>query len=177
MVKYSSEFRMEAVSFVVHKKHSMHEAGQRFGVHKSCIQKWVKWYLAHGPSKVLTKKSKYTPEFKLSVIEHMLKAGLSSRDAALYFAIPESSRILIWKQAYEKDGFPGLLPKLKGRKPTVSDKPQKTQRPRKPKEPERELTREERLEKENEQLRMEVAYLKKLNALVQQREASEKKTK
>lgn len=177
MVKYSSEFRMEVVSFVLNQGHSMGEASREFGVPMSPIRKWVHWYHAHGPGVVRTNKSKYTPEFKLSVVQHMLKTGLSSQQAAVHFAIPSPALILSWKQAYEKDGFPGLLPKPKGRKPKVSDKPPKPNKPRKPKEPERELTREEVLEKENEQLRMEVAYLKKLNALVLQREESEKKTK
>jgi hypothetical protein len=47
----------------------------------------------------------------------------------------------------------------------------------KPKKPDKPLTREEALEVENARLRMENAYLKKLNALVAEREKSEKKTK
>jgi hypothetical protein len=39
------------------------------------------------------------------------------------------------------------------------------------------MTREEQLERENDQLRMENAYLKKLNTLVAEREKSEKKKK
>ena len=45
---------------------------------------------------------------------------------------------------------------------------------KKPKTP---VTREQELEAENSQLKMENAYLKKLIALVEEREKSEKKTK
>jgi len=43
--------------------------------------------------------------------------------------------------------------------------------------PTKPLSREEELEAENAQLRMENAYLKKLKALVEERERSAKKTK
>jgi len=46
--------------------------------------------------------------------------------------------------------------------------------PKKSEKPKQNLNREQELEAENAQLRMENAYLKKLNALVQERIAREK---
>jgi transposase len=46
-----------------------------------------------------------------------------------------------------------------------------------PKKKDEQLTREQELEAENARLRMENAYLKKLKALVAEREKSERKTK
>ena len=169
---------MEVITYVDHKRHSIGEASRTFGMSRKLIRTWVTWNRANGPSIVCTKWRKYPPEFKRSVLEYMRATGQSSSEVATHFEITSPGLILNWKHAYEMDGFSGLLPKPKGRKPkAMSDKPNKSGKPRKPKVPEREPTREELLAKENEQLRMEVAYLKKLQALVQQREESERKTR
>ena len=57
-----------------------------------------------------------------------------------------------------KQGVEGLKPKPKGRS-SMSKKPTNKQRKRRKK-----VTREEQLERENELLRLEIAYLKKLKA-------------
>ena len=71
------------------------------------------------------------------------------------------STIWQWEKRYLESGIKGLENKKKGRKPKV-------QKPKPPK------TRLEELEEENLDLRIENEYLKKLNALVAEREQREK---
>lgn len=76
--------------------------------------------------------------------------------------------VVQWEKKYMSAGFAGLLPKKRGR-PTKM--PKKTEsKPRNP-------TREQELEAEIEQLKMENAYLRKLNALVQARKNQEQSKK
>ena len=84
------------------------------------------------------------------------------------FKIPDSGILSCWERKYLQEGFSGLLPKKKGRPPEM---------PKKKEINPRNLTREQELEAENAQLRMENAYLKKLNALVQARKKQEQSKK
>jgi len=73
-----------------------------------------------------------------------------------------------WEKRYSEQGPVGLQDARRGRPPKMLKKENKRKKP---------MTREEELETENNRLRMENAYLKKLNALVAEREKSGKKTK
>ena len=75
------------------------------------------------------------------------------------------------KSAYETEGLDALQSKKKGR-PSMKNKNSKTTKNQVPSEGSIEA-----LQAENERLRMENAYLKKLNALVQNKEKSPNKTK
>ena len=73
-----------------------------------------------------------------------------------------------WAKHYEEDGYNGLIDKKKGR-PSMRKK-------KSIKKDDSEKSREELLE-ELEYLRAENEYLKKLDALVQERKAQERKKK
>lgn len=93
----------------------------------------------------------------------MLKAisteFISQREACIRFDIPAQSTVLNWQRDYEKSGILGLENKPKGRPKKMSDYKRKKRKSDKP------LTREEELLLENERLRAENDFLKKLDAL------------
>jgi transposase len=90
----------------------------------------------------------------------------SPNETAAMFSIPSPRIIRKWRIHFESRGIDALNPKKKGRPSMKEDK--------KPTPVEGST---EALQAEIERLRMENAYLKKLNALVQSKEKSRSKTK
>ena len=107
---------------------------------------------------------RYTPEFKIKVVETMQKEKLSYREAAREFDVSNHNRVADWERIYLEEGKEGFYIERRGRKSTW--------RPSKLK---KEV--EEDLIAEVQRLRAENAYLKKLNALVSERVRQEKKHK
>lgn len=140
-----------------------------FGVGRSDIQKWVDQYRANGIEGLTKKRFTYTGEFKQHVIEYMYANGLSARNTAATFNIPEHITVLNWERIYSTEGPEALYQKNRG-------KASKIKKDKKPK-PTIDKNAEEDLLAEVQRLHMENEYLKKLNALVQEREKSAKKIK
>ena len=117
----------------------------------------------------MSRKKKYSPEFKLSVIIDMLDNELGYEETARKYSITGHHTITDWEHIYLTEGAAGLMA---GRKRSKSER-----RPRK--EPsnieiENDLVAENRrLKKRLAYLEMEIEYLKKLDALIR---AEEKKT-
>ena len=95
---------------------------------------------------------RYTPEFKVMVVETMQKDGLSYREAERQFELP-SGRSASWERIYLTEGPEGLAVERRGR--NSKGRPVKLT----PKV-------EEDLLAEVQRLRAENAYLKNLQALV-----------
>jgi len=167
MTKFSKEFRLKLVS-EVDQGASIHSVAKKYGIGKSTLARWHANYSHGGVKQLVTTNNDYTLEFKIYAIEYRWQHDLSYKVAATELGIPNDGALYQWEKRYLEAGVSGLLTKKKGRPPKM---------PKKPEIPKRDLTREERLEAEIAQLRMENAYLKKLNALVQDREKSKRKTK
>ena len=104
---------------------------------------------------------KYTGEFKQKVIETMRNEGLSCMEIAERFEL-RHKRVQDWERIYLTEGPEGLYIDHRGRSSTG--------RPKKlPQEVEEDLLAE------NQRLKAELAYLKKLQALVSEREQRQKK--
>jgi transposase len=86
---------------------------------------------------------------------------LSLCEAAVKFKIPTEVTVMKWERIYQEEGREGLLIEKRGRKNIeIKIEPRKQKAKKEP---------EENLIAELQRLRMENAYLKKLNALVQER--------
>ncbi|CAG2157839.1 IS3 family transposase ISRme12 [Cupriavidus campinensis] len=136
------------------------------------MQRWVASYRQHGQDGLRKKRNPYSTEFKLSVLLRMWREGLSGEQTAALFDIRSPGCIGVWERRYHSGGIDALSPRPRGRPKTM---PQAIP-PKSPAEPvaDDERPRKELL-KEIEYLRAEVAYLKKLDALVQAKKAAQQK--
>lgn len=107
---------------------------------------------------------RYTPEFKIMVVEKMRNEKLSYRETAREFEISDHHVVAKWERIYLEEGKDGLYVERRGRKSTGHP-------------PKLKKNVEEDLIAEVQRLRAENDYLKKLNALVAERVRQEKKHK
>lgn len=166
---YSTELKLEIVQQYLKGDISLKELAERYHVDKSDIRKWKAAYAEHGIDGLCTTHGTYSGDFKITVVEYMHNTGASMRQTAAHFNIPSYSTVSMWKRTYYEEGREALYEERRGRSCKMG-----TQKPRKQK---KDIQQNEDLLAEVQRLRMENEYLKKLNALVQEREKSEKKTK
>ncbi|MGI8385864.1 helix-turn-helix domain-containing protein [Robertmurraya sp. P23] len=167
MKKISLEKIMGAVNAYLEGAESIRDIAQRYNISKSVLHRWITRVNEHGLAAFKEKYTNYSVEFKMDVLNY-IDLGASIDQAAAKFNI-SSYIVWKWKQLYETQGIDALQRKKKGR-PSVKKELKKT------KALELEGS-EEALRAENEQLRMEVAYLKKLHALIQEKKKLPNKTK
>ncbi|WP_050616261.1 helix-turn-helix domain-containing protein [Bacillus testis] len=163
MAKYSETFKLMVVKEYLEGKLGYTLLAQKHGLPCSTpIKRWVKNYEKFGEDGLRrkTKKSIYPVQFKLDVLSFMQRTGSSETETALHFGITNPPMIASWKKAFHEGGTEAL-DKPKGR-PPMSDKA-KNKKTNKRSE-QHEMTYEQQLERENELLRLEVDYLKKLRA-------------
>jgi len=164
MSKHSYEERLAAVNLVLQEGLSFCEASRISGIARTPIQQWVLLYKQFGPEGLLLKHGTYDGAFKVSVVEYMHETHLSLTQTAARFGIPQVCTVGKWERIYYEEGPQGLLQDRRGRKSKMSsDKPKKKLNQQ----------TEEDLIAEVQRLRMENEYLKKLQALVQERIARE----
>jgi transposase len=157
MAKYTSELKLKIVKYVLEEFHSSNEASKEFNIEVSIIKIWVRKYNKHGEKGLLKNNIVYDGEFKKNVIEYMHSNHLSLTETAIHFNLAGVSVVTKWEHIYYEEGPQALYEERRGRSKNMISKPKLSE------ETEKDLI------EEVQQLRMEVAYLKKLNALVQER--------
>jgi transposase len=165
MAKYSYEEKLEAVLRVVEGGMPVRISAKILGTAHEHVRRWVMRYEQFGPEGLIVKHGSYDGAFKVSVIEYMHENHLSLSQAAVKFGIPNDATVGKWERIYYEEGPQALYRDNRGRKSKMSsDKPTK-----------KKLSKEteEDLIAEIQRLRMENDYLKKLQALVQERIAQE----
>ena len=166
MSKYSVQEKLEAVLRVIDDGMSQKESARILGTNKSCVKVWVDMYTQHGIEGLISRTHTYTGEFKVSVVEYMHTNHLSIRQTAVLYGIPTHNVLSKWERIYYEEGPQGLCQENRGRKTKMSSDNSKNKIDKKT---------EEDLIAENQRLRMEIEYLKKLDALVQKRLQEERK--
>ena len=97
---------------------------QKLNIPKYTVKRWINAYRDnHSLSKSLFKKE-YSATFKREVIEYRWANKLSFRETANTFGISNIALIAAWQKRYLEEGFPGLIPKPKG-KPSMNKKEKK----------------------------------------------------
>jgi transposase len=177
MSKYTEQFKLAVVEQYLAGTNGFQSVAKQHGVPHSMVRKWVGLFRLHGADGLRKKFSHYDADFKLAVLQHMWANELSYGETAAAFNIRHHAVVGVWERCYHTGGIDALMPPRRGR-PKMMPTPQETKPPLPPDDSER--THEELVAEVN-QLRMEVAYLKKLRALVQsqqqQRATARKKRK
>jgi len=170
MSKYNFEFKKQVVEYYLSNKCGYKLTGDYFSICKSTVKKWIRSYLRNGYSGLKSNENTvYDGNYKLNVIEYMFNNNLSAEETAYRFNLAGADRILKWVEIYNNEGIEGLNNHSRGRPKNMSRNSKKQNKSHK--------NQNEDLEKEIEILRAENAYLKKLNALVQERIKRENKKK
>jgi len=159
--KYSDELKVEVLKEYLEGNESISDLGRKYAIDRGTIIKWIGLYRYHGIEGLCNRNGSYDGQFKKDVIEYMYANHLSIRETAAKFGVPDPSIVCSWKRIYYEEGPQAFFKNSRGGKKMDSEKnPVRTKIDKKS---------EEDLLAENQRLRMEIAYLKKLNALVQER--------
>ena len=162
MTRYSKEEIIAAIE-AVKAGESVTKIAKQYHICKKILQWNVRCYSERGESGLNCHTYNWTSEQKKEVLKYMHENGLSLTETGVRLGIRHST-ILRWERRYLENGIEGLEDKKKGRKP-------RAQKPKPPK------TREEELLERIEDLEIENEYLKKLNALVAEREKRERENR
>lgn len=169
MSKYSTELKLDVVNYYLKKQPGYTLTAEKFDIPRSLVVRWVRKYKENGYEGLIkNQKISYDGNFKQNVVEYMHNNHLSCQETAFHFNLAGDYVVSKWERIYYEEGPQGLYIERRGRKKNMSSKPKK-------KKLNKEV--EEDLIAENQRLRMENEYLKKLNALVQERIKQENKKK
>ena len=164
MAKYEQQFKKQVVQFYLSGAAGFKSVGKRFGVGHATVRLWVNRYREHGDVGLGKKFSHYSSQFKLQVLEHIWRDELSYTQAvALYDLRGGTGVVSDWERRYHEGGIQALEPKARGRPKPMPIAPKVG-----PPDPSKgsDSRTIEQLRQDNAYLRAEVAYLKKLDALV-----------
>jgi transposase len=159
MTKHSKEKKIAAIK-TVEAGESITKAAKQYGISDSVLKWEVRNYREHGEKGLKSHVYSWTGKQKYEALKYMHENQMSFTETGILLGIRHST-ILHWERRYLENGIEGLENKKKGRKP-------RTLKPKPPK------TREEELLERIEDLEIENEYLKKLNALVAEREKRER---
>jgi transposase len=180
MSKYSFDFKVAVVDRYVVGDLGYEAVGRLFGVRQEAVRKWVAVHRIHGVAGLTKKFSHYSAEFKLSVLRRMWDEGLSRLETAALFDIRSAGCLTYWEASYQRGGIDALSPRARGRpksgrlKSMITIKPDPTLDLSATSQKDASRTREDLLSELN-YLRMENAYLKKLEALALTKRAPQKR--
>ena len=156
-MKYSYEEKLTAVLSVVNGQHSVSSASKHFGISYTPLSRWIARYKEFGEAGLRIRQYTYSGDFKLPAIRHMHENHLSLTETTAKFGIYNESTLSRWERIYYEEGESGLYRDNRGKMRT------------KPNKQELQPQEENDLRVENQRLRAEVAYLKKLRILVEER--------
>ena len=155
-VKHDVETRRRA-SELFERGYGRISTAKALRVPRQTVEKWQQIYRAFGSEVLLTmdgRQARYTYEQKVAAARAVVEDGMTKPAAMAEFGIMSMTPLDRWCRLYREGGAEALEPKPRGRPKGSRSKP-------------RERTREQELEERCRRLETEIAYLKKLRALVE----------
>lgn len=167
--KYSTEFKQQVVLHYLNSSDGAKKTARLFGVDHGAVRRWTEHWKANGVDGLTIPTRAYSAEFKESVVLWMQQHHQSSRKAAAEFFVAAACTVSKWERLYREGGIIALRDKPRGRpmksgKDETSDKELNNPRPA-----------FQSAEEELEYLRAENAYLKKLQALIREKQKTKQK--
>jgi transposase len=154
MAKYSIEFKKEVVEH--YKKYGAAETIRVYNISNRSVNYWNSKYES---GDLMRKKNEtYSAEKKLEIIEYYKEYGVFETEKEYNIS---NTSFYKWERQYIEYGMDGLKKDGRGR----------------PKGLKKDINKDKDLLAENQRLRLENMYLKKLKALVEKREEQENKKK
>ena len=155
-VKHDIEARKAAIE-LSERGRGLNSVARALSVPRSTVRQWLYVYRSFGSEALLSmdgKQARSTYEQKVAAARAVVEDGMAKPAAMAEFGIMSMTPLDRWCRLYREGGAEALRPKPKGRPKGSKAEP-------------RELTREQELEERCRRLETEVAYLKKLRALVE----------
>jgi transposase len=169
MKKYETKFKLKVVESFLAGEGGAKLLARRWSVPEEKVRTWVSHYRLHGVAGLQPKRGAYSAHFKHQVLLHQDREQLSSRQVAAIYDIRNPNQITVWRRAFVDGGVAALEDRRQV-------DPMKVEEPNP--EPPDNASSYRALREEVERLRAEVAYLKKLEALVRaNRQAAHKEHK
>ena len=166
MKKYQTEFKLEVVKSFLAGEGGAKLLSRQWSVPEEKIRTWVSHYRLHGLDGLRPKRSAYSEQFKLQVLSHQDREQLSSRQVAAVYDIRNPNQVVVWRRNLQEGGLPALGSTKQGH-PTMKPERRSPALPGTVTADSVQIPREE-----NESLRAEVAYLKKLQALIRSKRSA-----
>lgn len=165
MAKYDEGFKLKVVKHYLAGGGGFQQVSKVYGLDRATVRRWVDHYQLHGQTGLVRKYCLYSAAFKMKVLKRMWRQHLSCHQTAVLFNLRSGSVVSSWERLYYAGGEEALVSKPRGRPPRMSTPPPS---PSKPTSPALDDTRSrEELLEELKELRAEVDYLKKVEALIQ----------
>lgn len=152
MRKYETEFKLEVVQSFLANEGGAKLLARRWSIPEEKVRLWVSHYRLHGIDGLRPKRSAYSAQFKLQVLAHQDREQLSSRQVAAHYDIRNPNQIVVWRRNLDQEMKSERRSALPSSTVVVDA--------------------EKALREENDRLRAEVAYLKKLQALIRSKRSA-----
>ena len=166
--EFSVEEKLEAISYVFQGE-SARSVSRRLHLGHHILYEWIESYKLRGIEGLKPKGKRprrLSYEEKCEIVRDYQKSELTLCQLSAKYDIA-SSVLAYWVRLAEREGFEALAPRKLGRPKTGRNMTKRLSKEEYEKE-------NERLRKENERLRLENLLLKKVRALVEEREARNK---
>ncbi len=166
MKKYETEFKLEVVQSFLTGEGGAKLLARRWSIPEEKVCTWVSHYRLHGIDGLRAKRSAYSAQFKFQVLAHQDREQLSSRQVAALYDIRNSNQVVVWRRNLDQGRLQASesgeeeQPKMKPERCAAA--PSSTVV----------ADAEKALREENDRLRAEVAYLKKLQALIRSKRSA-----